>query len=63
MKKSKSLEMELVPGSSPGQAIPAKAGIQLVHLIVFKGSQSYELDSRLRGNDGALGALTIFHRL
>jgi len=32
--------------------IPAQAGIQFVHLIVFKCNQPYALDSRLRGNDG-----------
>jgi len=32
--------------------IPAHAGIQVVHLIVFQRNQPYELDSRLRGNDG-----------
>jgi hypothetical protein len=34
--------------------IPAQAGIQVVHLIVFIGNQPYELDSRLRGNDGVV---------
>jgi hypothetical protein len=32
--------------------IPAQAGIQIVHLIDFPSSLPYELDSRLRGNDG-----------
>jgi len=32
--------------------IPAQAGIQVVHLIGLKCNQPYELDSRLRGNDG-----------
>jgi len=32
--------------------IPAKAGIQVVHLIDFQNNQPYELDSRFRGNDG-----------
>jgi hypothetical protein len=32
--------------------IPAKAGIQVVHLLDFQSNQPYELDSRLRGNDG-----------
>jgi len=35
--------------------IPAQAGIQVVHLIDFQGNQPYELDSRLRGNDGYIG--------
>jgi len=40
--------------------IPAQAGIQVVHLIVVEGNQPYELDSRLRGNDGwvAVGRVT-----
>jgi hypothetical protein len=32
--------------------IPAQAGIQVVHLIDFQSSQPYELDPRLRGDDG-----------
>jgi hypothetical protein len=32
--------------------IPAQAGIQFVYLIVFDSNQPYDLDSRLRGNDG-----------
>jgi len=32
--------------------IPAQAGIKVAYLIDFKGGQPYELDSRLRGNDG-----------
>jgi len=36
--------------------IPAQAGIQVVHQIDFQSSQPYELDSRLRGNDGGFSA-------
>ncbi|MDP2834331.1 MAG: hypothetical protein Q8Q28_13750 [Pseudomonadota bacterium] len=36
--------------------IPAQAGIQVVHLIDFQSNQPYELDFRLRGNDGYLVA-------
>jgi len=32
--------------------IPAKAGIQVVHLIGLKGNPPYELDSGFRRNDG-----------
>jgi len=32
--------------------IPAKAGIQLVHLIGFQRNQARELDSGFRRNDG-----------
>jgi hypothetical protein len=32
--------------------IPANAGIQVVDLIDFQGSQPYQLDSGLRRNDG-----------
>ncbi|MDP2832583.1 MAG: hypothetical protein Q8Q28_04665 [Pseudomonadota bacterium] len=39
---------------SSKSVIPAQAGIQVVHLIVFRGNQPYELDSRFRGNDGLM---------
>jgi hypothetical protein len=32
--------------------IPAQAGIQVVDLLAKESNQPYELDSRLRGNDG-----------
>jgi len=35
--------------------IPAQAGIQIVYPIDFLGLELYELDSRLRGNDGFVG--------
>ena len=35
--------------------IPASAGIQFVGLISLKNNQMYDLDSRLRGNDGFFG--------
>ncbi len=35
--------------------IPAQAGIQGVDLFALKINQSDMLDSRLRGNDGAVG--------
>jgi len=44
--------------------IPAQAGIQVVHLIDFQNNQPYELDSRLRGNDGEFfSPLQLIHNL
>jgi len=47
------------PTTKPA-VIPAHAGIQVVHLIVFKSNQPCELDSRLRGNDGSFGLRQFF---
>jgi hypothetical protein len=43
--------------------IPAQAGIQVTSPIDVKGSQPYELDSRLRGNDSVSGLQHFSHRL
>jgi hypothetical protein len=49
--------------SLKNSVIPAQAGIQVVHWIQFQGNQSYELDSRLRGNDDGLYLFKLIHSL
>jgi hypothetical protein len=50
-------------GVHPSSVIPANAGIQVVHLIELHASQPYELDSRIRGNDGIASAANHFASL